>query len=355
MSRASEEGAPPDGEANPPRRDPTMREVAAEAGVSVSAVSIALRDAPGVSETTRRHILSVANSLGYRRNRAASLMKLHRTGLIGLTLDPGNPFHTALAGQIHNRAAARRHEVVPALVTDQTDPVKAVEFLLGLQCEGIILLGPELSSNEFMSLAQQVALVLVGHETEEPDLDIVHSSDSKGLQETVAHLIGLGHSRILHIDGGDTRVSHQRRLGYTDAMQRAGLFDETEILTGGQTTAEGRRVARQILTSRPLPTAICAFNDAVALGVYDELTLAGVKVPEHVSLTGYDNTPIAQLKFVNLTSVDQHLNLLTDAAVDAVIARMAARSQRRSLNPTTTVLQPQLVPRGTSGTPREKL
>src|SRR5690625_763621 len=330
---------------------PTMHDVAAAANVSISAVSIAMRNAAGIGDETRNRILKTADDLGYQRNRAASLMKLTNTGVIGITLDPANHFHIDLAQRIHDHAAEIGREVIPAFIgaptgtqlgtptakeADTQSGVKtaaqirretgergAIAFLQGLRCDGLILLGPQLDPESLTTLAKQCALTLVGYSNPIAGADVIHAADDTGQREVVSHLIELGHRDIVHVDGGDHPIATQRRNGYKQAMRAAGLANNIRVITGGQSTEAGQRSACQLVKEPTKPTAICAFNDEVALGIYDTLFRYGLGIPTEISLTGYDNTSTAKLNFINLTSVDQHPESLTQTAIETVTNRMA--------------------------------
>jgi len=163
----------------------------------------------------------------------------------------------------------------------------------------------------------------------------------------VDHLAGLGHRSIVHIDGGRLPAAPRRRRGYRQAMQRHQLHDEIRILPGDYTEESGAAAARRILTGEQLPTAIFAANDRCAHGVLDTLTRARVDVPGDVSIVGYDDSDVARLSFINLTTVRQDATQMAEHAVQAIAERLeAGRIEAREI-----VLDPTLVVRGTTGLP----
>ena len=133
-------------------------------------------------------------------------------------------------------------------------------------------------------------------------------------------------------------------------MRRRGLSSHIRVLAGGQTERDGRRAAAELLRLNPLPTAVCAFNDHCALGVLDALTKAGKRIPDECSVTGYDNSAVAGLAAIDLTSVSQEAAELARSAVRAAITALEEPAQDRA----ETVLQPRLVPRSTTGHPAER-
>lgn len=336
----------------PPRqKPPTIREVARAAGVSTALVSIVFRGVPGASETTRARVFAAAEQLGYRANRAASLMKLRRTKHLGITMNVRSTFQGELAEEIHAAATQLGYQIVLSLVTAAHGESHAVETLLGFRCESVIMLGSQLPEVRLRELARELPLVLVGRRVNLGNVDVVRSADHRGQALVVKHLAGLGHREIVHVDGGQQPISAQRRQGYRAAMRRYGLGDHVRVLAGGDSERDGHRAAAELLRGQRLPTAMCAFNDHCALGVIDTLAKAGVRVPGDCSVTGYDNSPVAQLTAIDLTSVSQEPPMLAQSAVRAAIDRL----EGRAAGATDTVLEPRLVVRGSSSSPSRQL
>lgn len=345
--RAKEKTGPPASEPAPRPRPPTIRDVAREAGVSTALVSVVFRGVPGASEETRARVFAAAGRIGYRANRTASLMKLRRTMHLGVTMQVRSSFHAELAEHIQAAAAGSGYEIVPSLVTATHDEGRAVETLLGFRCESVILLGSQLPAARLRELARELPLVLVGRLEELDNVAVVRSADYRGQALVVDHLAALGHRDIVHVDGGNQPISALRRRGYRAAMRRHGLSGHARVVTGGLSEPDGQRAVAELLRKDQLPTAICAFNDHCALGVMDALSKAGVRVPGDCSVTGYDDSPLAQLRAIDLTSVSQEAALLAQAAVDAA----ASRLEGRITGATDTVLEPRLVTRGSSAIP----
>lgn len=328
-------------------KPPTIREVARAAGVSPALVSIVLRAAPGASEQTRARVLAAAEQLGYRANRTASLMKLRRTKHLGVTLNVRSAFQAELVETIQAAAAQAGYEIVLSLVTATHDESRAIETLLGFRCESVILLGSQLPAARLRELARELPLVLVGRRVNLGNVDVVRSADHRGQALVVDHLAGLGHRDIVHVDGGHQPISAQRRQGYRAAMRRHGLGDQVRVVTGGDAERDGHRAAAGLLRHESLPTAVCAFNDHCALGIIDALARAGLRVPGDCSVTGYDNSPVAQLTAIDLTSVSQEAAVLARSAVRAAVDRL----EGHVAGGTDTVLDPRLVVRGSSSPP----
>jgi DNA-binding LacI/PurR family transcriptional regulator len=322
-----------------------MADVAAAAGVSKALVSIVFRGAAGASEATRARVFQAAEQLGYRTNRTASLLKLHRTRHLGVTMSVRNAFHAELVEGIQEAADRAGYQIVLSTVTGSHDEHRAVETLLEFRCESLILLGSELSELMLDDLAASVPVVLVGRRVGIGSVDVVRTADDKGLGLVVDHLVTLGHHDIAHVDGGKHTISADRRRGYRTAMRRHREDHHVRILAGGSGEADGWRAADQFLRLDQLPSAVTAFNDHCAVGVIDRLTRAGVAVPDVVSVAGYDNAPIAEFAAISLTTVSQEALTQAQWAVRAAIERLeGVRQDTRE-----SVLEPRLIVRGSTG------
>ena len=332
-------------------KSPTMRDVASAAGVSTALVSIVFRGAPGASDATRARVFAVAEQLGYRANRTASLMKLRRTKHLGVTINLRTAFHAELVETIQATAAACGYEIVPAFITAGQDENRAIETLLAFRCESLILLGTQLSQARLQELASELPLVLLGRRVRIDNADVVRSADHRGQGLVVDHLVGLGHRDIVHVDGGPQPISAQRRQGYRSAMRRHGLAEHVRVINGGDSERAGHRAAGELLRLDPIPTAVSAYNDHCALGIIDALEKAGRRVPDDCSVAGYDDSSVAQLTAVDLTSVTQEAAKLGEAAVRAAVDRLEGRTDGF----TDSVLQPRLVVRGSTASPGGRL
>ena len=322
------------------RATPTMRDVADAAGVSKALVSIVFRGAPGASAATRARVFATAQRLGYRTNRTASLLKLRRTKHVGVTMSVRNAFHAELVEGIQSAADVAGYQIVLGAVTDGHGERRAVQTLLEFRCEALILLGSELDAAALTELASVVPVVLVGRRTPVADIDAVRTADDRGQGLLVDHLVAQGHREIVHVDGGVGSISAERRRGYRTAMRRHGL--PGRILTGGSDESDGWQAAGQLLLEPA--TGVTAFNDRCALGVLDRLRQEGVAVPEQVAVAGYDNSSIARLTAVSLTSVSQEPVDQAEQAVRAAVERLdGVREHGQEF-----VLQPRLVVRGTT-------
>jgi DNA-binding LacI/PurR family transcriptional regulator len=327
---------------------PTMRDVAARAGVSQTLVSLVLRDAPGASTATRERVVRAAAELGYRPDTAAQVLRRSRSRHIGVLFTLRQPFDVDLVEAIYPAAEQRGYHVVLGAIGAGRDDRQAVEELLAYRSEALIVDGTTIEAAQLARVADQIPVVDIGRRATGDSVDVVRVSDEHGARLAVDHLVGLGHRSIVHIDGGGQPGAAGRRRGYRRAMRRHGLQHEIRVLPGDYTEESGATAGRRILSDGPLPTAIFAANDRCARGLLDTLIRARVDVPGDISVAGYDDSEVARLSFINLTTVRQDAALMAEQAVQAIIERLdQGRTEARDI-----VLAPSLVVRGTTGPPR---
>src|SRR6185437_3385194 len=276
------------------RRPPTMEDVAHAAGVSRALVSLVMRAQPNVSEERRTRVLEAANRLGYRPNAMARGLASRRTKTVGVILDDlRNPFFAEIAGGIEELASE-----------------------LGYQVRGV-------------------------------DADLVIIDESRGVELVLDHLIGLGHERIAHVDGGKGAGGPQRKSAFLRWMRAHRLGARARVIAGDFTEEAGAAAARSLLAEHELPTAIFAANDMVAAGLLGGFDQAGVEVPADISIVGYDNNFIAHLAHVGLTTVDQPRTEMGRMALELLLDRIDNRRGR-----VVRMVEPSLVVRSTTAPPR---
>jgi Transcriptional regulators len=323
---------------------PTIRNVAERAGVSKSLVSLVMRGSPHVSEQRRQAVLKAARELGYRPNAVARSLVEGRTRLIGaLVADLHNPFFAEFLDGLQE---SLHGEGLRMLVgSGRWDPhfeAEAVEAFLEMRVDGLVLLS--VVPDSLKEASKSVPVVVVG-ERDVDGVDIVVDDDELGARLAVDHLVGLGHDRIAHIEGAPSTTAHYRRTGYESAMRRHALDDRIVVEAGDFTEEGGYRAARKLLARDPRPTAIFAPNDLVATGVLSAADELGLHVPDDVSIVGYDNTHLAAIRHISLTSVDQPRRDMGRVAAE----RLCARIEDPLREPLQTLVVPHLVIRATTG------
>ena len=334
--------------AEPPQpgrdRRPTLADVAARAGVSTALVSTVMRDVPGASAATRQRILRAAEEIGYRPDARARLLRSNRSRLIGVTFGVQHAFHGDLVSGLYEAADAEGYEIALSAVTPRRDERRAVGSLLQDRCEAMILLGPDSPAGYLAELAGRCPVVVVARAVNGRGVDVVRTADDEGLQQAVDHLVALGHRRIAHIDGGRAPGAAQRRRGYRQAMHRHGLDADILIVPGGLGEEDGAEAARQLLATVPSPTAVAVFNDRSATGLLDVFRNAGLSVPQDISVVGFDDSRLARLSHVDLTTVAQDAGRMATLAVARAIDRLdGTPTGGREI-----VIPPRLIVRGTT-------
>ena len=324
-------------------RPPTIRDVAARAGVSKSLVSLVLQNSPHVSEAKRRAVTVAMAELGYRPDPVARSLAERRTRTIGLVIDDlSNPWYAELLDGL--RAVLHRKGLRPLLADGRTEP-DAVRALADLRVDGLVVAGTPNPSAIAQVTALSATLPVVVAGTREPQLhgvDVVANDDTVGARLATEHLLALGHRRVLHVVG-EGEVGRLRRAAFSRAMSAAGLRGET--VEGDWTEATGRQVAAAVLRSDERPTAVFAANDLSAMGVLDAADELGLRVPGDLSVVGYDDTVFARLHRFSLTTVDSHVAEVGRVAAEALTARLAGEAGTAA----TRLLVPALVVRASTG------
>jgi DNA-binding LacI/PurR family transcriptional regulator len=330
---------------------PTITDVARRAGVSKSLVSLVMRGADHVSPERRQAVNKAAAELGYRPNAMARSLVQRRTHLVGVMVsDLHNPFFADVVAGIQEQAARTGYKVlVNSGNRAAAREADAMETLLQLRADGIILGSPVLDDEVIGRASREVPIVLVGREAHGPAVDSVTNDDRAGAEVAVEHCVSLGHRRIAHIDGGHGAGAPARRHGYEAAMKRLGLGDLVSVVSGTYTEEGGHTGCLLLLAQKPRPTAIFAANDLAAIGALNAIEESGLKVPDDVSLVGYDNTSLAALRHISLTTIHQPRLEMGQLALSTLLERV---DQDRE-EPRRVILSPSLVVRASTAPPRE--
>lgn len=326
---------------------PTMDDVARRAGVSRALVSLALRGSTRVSAASRQAVTEAAEELGYRPNLIARNLASKHTRTIGFIInDLHNPFFPGVADGAKASASELGYRLIfnSAFLT-AAEEIAALEMFIDLRVDGIVLTGGLAPTSAIEQAARAVPVAVVSRPVRSNLVDTINNDDRLGSTMAVEHLIELGHREIWHVTGGRAAGAPQRRTGYEQTMKRHGL--RIRIEAGTFTEQSGLNAARRILRSGEPVTAVFAGNDLSALGVLNALDEAGLHVPNDISLAGYDNTFIAALGHIGLTSVDQQRITLGDLAIRSLIERIEGGRTQAVHH----VVPPTLITRATTAPP----
>ncbi|GIV78435.1 LacI family transcriptional regulator [Litorilinea aerophila] len=308
----------------------TIRDVAKAAGVSVSTVSRVLNDRDGVSPTTYQRVRQVIEELNYASNLAARSMRLQQTGVIGVVApDLRSAFTLQVIRSVSAAVEERGYELLvftSSRVDGEEDQAlreqRHVHLLNSGLTDGTIVLTPHATT--FPSERPVVVIDPNRHGVEVP---AVLSTNYAGARAAMAYLFELGHRRIGFVGGRPDLQSAVRRWeGYRDSLMEQGIsLDPTLVCRGDFTREGGYACGQRLLSLAQPPTAIFAANDESAIGVLKAARDLGVPVPQALSVVGFDNITESAWTTPPLTTVDQALEGMGQAAVDLLFESMAGK------------------------------
>jgi LacI family transcriptional regulator len=307
----------------------TIRDIAELAGVSIATVSRAVNGRGDVSEETRTLVQRIAREHGYTASRDARGLSTGRTGLIGVTLPVIHPtYFSAIVASVAEALDEHDMRIVLCPTLHEHDrEISLIERLMHGTTDGAILVLPEESSEELRALGRQGYRFVVVDPGEHPDEDIpaVSAAHSAGADKAVRHLLDLGHRRIAAITGPPGRMATEERLrGYHAAKLAMGLSADPRYVVVSNFTVEGGfESAARLLALPDRPTAIFAFNDPMAIGAMRAAGARGLRVPDDVSIVGFDDTNEAQFVTPGLTTVRQPLAEMGRTAVGLLLRLLA--------------------------------
>jgi LacI family transcriptional regulator len=288
----------------------TITDVARVAGVSVATVSKVVNGRYGVATTTAERVQKVVAELGYESSLIASSLRRSRTNVIGILLAGFDPFATELLKGISAEAVGKGYELLAysgAIADDNAVgwERRSLSRLGGTLIDGAIILTPTV-----VLPSTTVPVVAVDPHTGSGNDFIVDTDNVNGAREATRHLIDLGHRRIAHLRGrSDLESAHLREEGYRASLEEAGIpFDPDLVRDGGYRAAWSTDAARELLTLPDRPTAVFAANDLSAFGVLEVAHELGLRVPQDLSVVGFDDIPEAASSNPRLTTVAQPLH-----------------------------------------------
>jgi LacI family transcriptional regulator len=331
----------------------TIREIAALAGVSIATVSRAVNGRGDVSEETRVVVQRIAREHGYTANRSARGLSAGRTGLVGVTLPLIHPtYFSRIVSGVAEALYDRDMRIVLCPTQHEHDrEVSLLERLMQGTTDGGILMLPEESGNELQTLANQGYRFVVVDPSERPSANIptVTAAHSSGADQAIQHLIALGHRRIGAIIGPRNRLATKERLrGYHATAAAAGIAPAPElVIESNFKLSGGIEAALQLLKLPTRPTAIFAFNDPMAIGAMQAARSLGLRVPDDLSIIGFDDTIEAEFVSPGLTTVRQPLAEMGRMAVGLLLRLLDGRP----LSSVHIELSTELVVRGSTASP----
>ncbi len=323
-----------------------IQEVAKEAGVSPSTVSRALNGFPGISEKTRERIVEIARKLNYRPNYRGQILTTQSTKNIGLLItDIANPFFPELVMGAEEYASKSGYTVLLGNTSESEEKeTNYLDFFSRGPVDGIIISASRVSNEHIIMLAEEgLPIVVINRILEHPKISYVSTDMEKGGYLATMHLLRLGHSKIAFINGPKHSEVSQRRLeGYKKALKEAGIDYNSDLISFNVPVSEsGYKEAIKLLCTGEAPTAIFTYNDVMAFGVIKAAKELGIKIPEELSVVGFDDIFFSSFTDPPLTTIKQFKEELGRMAVELLFKLMDG--ERESL-----LIEPELIIRNTT-------
>jgi LacI family transcriptional regulator len=333
----------------PPRA--TIMQVAERAGVSIATVSRVLNNVPRqVRSATRRRVLRVIRELDFRPNALARSLHQRRTRTVGLIIpDIANAYYAQIARGIEEALSRREYTLIACNTDRRADRISHyLAALVEKQVDGIILGGGGTLHGRHMAafVGCGVSTVLIGRYG--VDLPAIRVDNVAGAREAAHHLLALGHRRIAVLAGPKSSTTTMDRLaGYREACSAAGVRIPAGWFVYGDLRPEcGREAAERLLAGRSRPTAVLAINDQMAIGAMRAVFRRGLRVPEDVSVVGFDDIALASYVTPALTTMALPLHAMGVAAGEMILGALAGDTQPREI-----WFTPRLVVRESSAAP----
>ncbi|CCJ77405.1 ribose operon transcriptional repressor RbsR [Cronobacter muytjensii] len=320
----------------------TMKDVARLAGVSTSTVSHVINKDRFVSDAIRARVEDAVRTLNYAPSALARSLKLNQTRTIGMLITASsNPFYSELVRGVERSCFERGYSLVLCNTEgDEQRMNRNLETLLQKRVDGLLLLCTETHqpSPAIMTRYPAIPTVMMDWSPFDGDSDVIQDNSLLGGDIATRHLIEKGFTRIACVTGPlDKTPARQRLEGYRTAMRRAGLpVPEGYEVIGDFEFAGGLRAMQSLLALPEPPQAVFMGNDAMAVGAYQALYQAGLRIPQDIALVGYDDIELARYMTPPLTTIHQPKDELGELAIDVLIHRMAQpelQQQRLQLTP----------------------
>jgi len=327
-----------------------MKDVARLAGVSTSTVSHVINKDRFVSEAITEKVDAAIKSLNYAPSALARSLKLNQTRTIGMLITAStNPFYSELGRGVERSCFERGYSLVLCNTEgDEQRMNRNLETLMQKRVDGLLLLCTETHqpSAEIVQRYPSIPTVMMDWAPFDGDSDIIQDNSLLGGDMATQYLLDKGYTRIACIAGPLDKTPARLRLeGYQRAMARAGIVvDEGYTVISDFEFGGGLRAMQALLAHPERPQAVFIGNDAMAVGAYQALYQAGLRIPEDVAVVGYDDIELARYMTPPLTTVHQPKDELGELAIDVLIHRMAQPGQAQQR----VQLTPELVIRGSA-------
>lgn len=311
----------------------TQKDVAKLAGVSVTTVSQVINHRTGgnirISEETRERVWRAVRELAYSPNANARSLRTQKTYLLAVLVpDITNPFYPELIRGVQGVATTNGYDLLVYDADDRPEREHAfVEAMLRRNVDGIAMIPFYLQPDDIKRLTEaNIAVAVTIDYLAGVGADIIHTDDTRAMDEMFRHLIDKGHHRIAHLSGTmDTTAGRARLAGYQRALAEAGIpYDESLVCHGNfRADCIPALIDELFAPGQEPPTAIFAANDVMAIAAIYELCRRGIRVPEDVAVCGYDDIPDARLMIPALTTITQNTQQMGMQLAQLLIERLA--------------------------------
>jgi DNA-binding LacI/PurR family transcriptional regulator len=331
----------------------SIKDIARLAGVSHSTVSRALRNSSLIPFETAERIRRIAQSQGYSPSAVARSLVTNKTEAIGVVVTSiADPFNGEVVAGIEELANEQGYTVI--LANSNADPDREVAVVRGFQArrvDGVLVASSRVGALHTPLLSElQIPIVLLNNQHPSAFVHSVRFDNEAGAYEAVRHLVQLGHKEIAYL--GDRFGLHsdaERYAGYSRMMVEAGLQINEELVIHADGKPAGARIAaRQLFSSKIVPTAVFCYNDMTALGVVSEAASHCLSVPDDLSVIGFDDIFFASYLNPPLTSVRQPMKDLGRRAMELLLALLRKEDTARTI-----LVSGELVVRGSTEAPRQ--
>lgn len=329
----------------------TAKEVARLAGVSQSTVSRVLNDTGTdfISEKTKERVRKIVDELGYAPNPYARALRGKKTYLIGLIVrEIADPFFSTLISEISHQADLIGYRVI--LGPAHSDPIKAHKLIstFSQHHDGVIIIGDLRNDEETIKkiIEDFPGIVAMCRGSKMKEITGVNVNNNKGIKLLLDHLVDLGHKKFAFLDGGWVGDNIDRKKGFIEYLEKARYaIDPDWIQKAGSSADTGYEAMKKLLKMSARPTAIIAADDVLAIGAMKAITESGLKIPEDISITGFDDIDLADFVCPALTTIHQPVEEMSALALKLLMDVIDGGSPQNRIFQ----MEPELIVRKSTG------
>ncbi|MGC9197375.1 MAG: LacI family DNA-binding transcriptional regulator [Acidobacteriaceae bacterium] len=332
-----------------------MKDIAQELGLSVVTISKVLRNHPDIAEETRERVMKRVRELDYQPNLLARSLVTGRSYLIGLVVPSLlHPFFAEIAKNISAAVGAQGYSIL--LSSSEEEPLleaREIQQLTARRLDALVIATTGADRSIFDRLVtNRTPFVLIDREIPGLSANFVGIDDEAAGRVATEHLIQLGRRRIAHIRGRENSTGVRRFEGYRKALEKAGLeFCEDLVIPRSNVDVDSTRMGEEamhlLLKRKPLPDALFAYNDPLAIGAMNAIFEAGLRIPQDIAVIGCGNLHYDALLRVPLSSMDQRSAQIGERTAEVLLRMIGSRKEQQTVN---VILEPTLVVReSTSG------